>query len=150
MRYLGIDYGTKRIGLALSDENGKMAFPHGVILNLGKEKTTEEINTICKENKVKKIIIGKSVNYRGEHNPIMEEVELFKKELEEVTNLPTAYENETMTTMEAERVLKGERARPPTQKEKIKTKKFFKMRQKLDASAAALILKSYLDKNLIE
>ena len=43
MRYLGIDYGTKRVGVALSDENGKMAFAHSVIPNLGKEKTARKI-----------------------------------------------------------------------------------------------------------
>lgn len=148
MRYIGIDYGTKRIGIALSDEKRRMAFPYGVIPNLAKEKVAEKINKICKENKVEKIIIGKSVNYRGEHNPIMREAELFKKTLEETTNLPAVYENETMTTMEAERVLKGERTRPPVQNRRRKTEKFFKMKKKLDASAAALILRSYLDKNI--
>ena len=64
--------------------------------------------------------------------------------------LPVIYENEVMTTMEAERVLKGERERPPAQRERKPTEKFLKMRQKLDSSAAALILKSYLDKNVVK
>ena len=49
MRYLGIDYGTKRIGIAFSDEKGKMAFAHSVIPNLGKEKTAEKIKKFAKK-----------------------------------------------------------------------------------------------------
>ena len=149
MRYLGIDYGAKRVGVALSDENGKMAFPHSVIPNLGKEKTAEKIKKICGENGVYKIILGRSLDYKGEPNVIMEKIELFKKALEEISKLPVIYENEVMTTMEAERVLKGERARPQSQSKRKPTEKFLKMRRKLDASAAALILKSYLDKNVL-
>ena len=146
MRYLGIDYGTKRIGIALSDEKGKMAFAYGVILNTGKKEVVEKIKKICAENSVGKIVLGKSLNYKGESNPIMKKIEPFKTALEKETGLPVIYENEGMTTMEAERVLKGERARPSIQSERKSTEKFLKMRRKLDASAAALILKSYLDK----
>ena len=55
MRYLGIDYGTKKIGVALSDEKGKMAFPYSVVVNSGREKTAEKI----KEKFAKKIMWGK-------------------------------------------------------------------------------------------
>ncbi|RJQ30814.1 Holliday junction resolvase RuvX [Candidatus Parcubacteria bacterium] len=146
MRYLGIDYGEKRIGVALSDENGRMAFPHGVIANLGLTKTIKKIMKICRDNNVGKIIIGRSLNYQGESNPIMEEIEKFKRELEEKVGLPVDYENETLTTVEAGRALKGERARPPIQSQRKPTEKYFKMRRKIDASAAALILKAYLER----
>ena len=57
MRYLGIDYGEKRIGIALSDENGKMAFAHSVVLNVGFKKVLVEIKNICLENSVGKIVL---------------------------------------------------------------------------------------------
>ena len=150
MRYLGIDYGTKRIGIALSDEKGKMAFAHSVIPNLGKEKTAEKIKKICEENFVGKIVLGKSLNYKGEPNIIMEKIEPFKMALEKEIGLPVVYENETLTSAEARRPLGGERKRPPTLSKRKSPEKEKQARMKVDASAAALILQSYLDKNVIK
>lgn len=148
MRYLGIDYGAKRIGIALSDENEKMAFAYGVVLNLGLKKSAQEVKKICVKNKVGKIILGRSLNYSGEPNPIMVEIDLFKKELESSIGLPIEYENEFMTTAEARRPLEGERKRPPVLSKRKSPEKTKKMKEKTDASAAALILKSFLDKNM--
>src|SRR3990167_2341144 len=113
MRLLGIDYGTKRIGVALSDEKEKMAFAYGVIANHGAEKVSAEIKKICAENSVGKIILGKSLNYKGEANPIMAKIEPFKAALEKEIGLPVVYENETFTSAEARRPLDGLRKRPP-------------------------------------
>lgn len=149
MRYLGIDYGTKRIGVALSDEKGKMAFAHGVIANIGAEKVLAKIKKICAENLVGKIVLGKSLNYKGEPNPIMVKIEPFKTALEKETGLPVSYENETLTSAEARRPLGGERKRPPTLSKRKSPEKEKQARMKIDASAAALILQSHLDKNVI-
>ena len=145
MRFLGIDYGEKRIGIALSDESAKFAFAHSVIFNTGHEKVFKEIKKICEENNVGEIILGKSLNYKGEPNPIMKEIRLFKKQLEGATNLKIIYENEVLTTMEAKRPLRGERARPPAANKRRGQKN---KKMAVDASAAALILKSFLDRNL--
>lgn len=150
MRYLGIDYGTKRIGVAFSDENGKMAFAYGVIVNIGAEKVLAKIKKICAENFVGKIILGKSLNYKGEPNPIMAKIEPFKTVLEKEIGLPVEYQNETLTSAEARRPLSGERKRPPTLSKRKSPEKEKQARMKVDASAAALILQSYLDKNMIE
>ncbi len=146
MRYLGIDYGAKRIGLALSDENGKMAFAYGVIANQGIKKVSAEIKKICAENSVGKIVLGKSLNYKGDANPIMAEIEPFKTALEKETGLPVIYQNETLTSAEARRPLGGERKRPPTLSKRRSPTKEKQAMTKVDASAAALILQSYLDK----
>lgn len=149
MRYLGIDYGTKRIGIALSDEKRKMAFAYGVIVNIGSEKVLAKIKKICAENFVGKIILGKSLNYKGEPNPIMAEIEPFKTALEKEIGLPVVYQNETLTSAEARRPLSGERKRPPTLSKRKSPEKEKQARMKVDASAAALILQSYLDRNMI-
>ena len=146
MRLLGIDYGTKRIGVALSDEKEKMAFAYGVIANHGAEKVSAEIKKICAENSVGKIVLGKSLNYKGETNPIMAKIEQFKTVLEKEINLPVVYENETLTSSEARRPLGGPRKRPPVLSKRKSPEKEKKAGMKVDASAAALILKSYLDK----
>ena len=148
MRLLGIDYGEKRIGIALSDENGKMAFAYGVIANRGTKKVSAEIKKICAENSVGKIVLGKSLNYKGKANPIMAEIEPFKTVLEKETSLPVIYENETFTSAEARRPISGPRKRPPVLNKRKSPEKEKKARMKIDASAAALILRSYLDKNV--
>ena len=127
MRMMGIDYGAKRIGVALSDESGGFAFAHSVLKNCPKCLTlnVEQIKKICEENNIGKIILGESVDYKNQPNPIMAEAEEFKKKLEKETDLPIEYQKETLTTKEAER-----------EQGKI---------EKIDASAAALILRSFLE-----
>jgi len=148
MRYLGIDYGTKKIGIALSDESGRFAFANSVIANASKKEVLDKIAKICKENNVGKIVLGESVNYRGEPNPLMKKVDPFKSELELATGLPVVYEKEILTTAEARRPLGGERKRSPTQNKRKTPQKDKNAEEKIDASAAALILRSYLDKNM--
>lgn len=123
MRYLGIDYGEKRIGLALSDEQGDFSYPLSVIQN--SEKLVQEISNLCKENNVSTIVIGESKNFNQEENPIMKSVKILKENLENKTQLPVHLHPEFMTSLEAER-LQGHN-------------------DMHDASAAAIILKSYLE-----
>ena len=123
MRYLGIDYGEKRVGLALSDEQGDFSYPLSVIQN--SDSLVSEIKKICKENNVGTIVIGESKNFNQEENPIMESVKVLKSNLEIETTLPVKLHPEFMTSLEAER-LQGHN-------------------DMHDASAAALILKSYLE-----
>lgn len=144
MRYLGIDYGTKRIGIALSDEGGSFSFAHSVVPNEGKA-VFKKIKKICDENNVGRIVLGRSIDYGGKLNPIMEKIEPFKSELEKETGLAAVYEDEFLTSAEARRPLEGEKAKAPVANKKRKYKK-----KPVDASAAALILKSYLDKSKLE
>ncbi len=125
MRYLGIDFGSKRVGLALSDEGGKFAMPHSVLPN--DHKLVVHIVEICKKDSVAGIILGESVNDKNENNKIMELITPFKKELEGTTRLSVIFEKEYMTSQHAE---------------------FFQGKHDmLDASAAALILQRFLDKH---
>lgn len=123
MRYLGIDFGSKRVGIALSDEGGKFALPHSVLPN--DHKLIEKIVALCKD--VQGIVLGESVDDKGQDNQIMNLIIPFKKELEGVTRLPVVFEKEYMSSQHAE---------------------FFQGKHDmLDASAAALILQRYLDKH---
>ncbi|MEK9183941.1 MAG: Holliday junction resolvase RuvX, partial [Patescibacteria group bacterium] len=94
-----------------------------------------------------KIVLGRSLNYKGEPNLIMKRIKLFKKQLEKAANLDIVYEDETLTTAEARRPLRGERMRPPIAN---KRKKMTIAKKTVDASAAALILKSFLDKKMLK
>ena len=125
MRYLGVDFGSKRIGLAVSDDEGKMAFPCSVVQN--NENLLNEIEKIIEKEKIEAIVIGESKNFQGEPNKIMAEIEEFKKILKEKIKLEIYFELEFLTSSQAKQI-QGEN----------------KMH---DASAAAIILQSYLDKN---
>lgn len=122
MRYLGIDYGTKRVGLALSDETGFMAFPLAVVKN--DAKLNDTILNYVKEKHVGAIVIGHSLDMKGNKNAAQEGVETLMLDLTLATGLPIHLEPEWFTTVAATR-FQG--------KTDLK-----------DASAAALILDSYL------
>lgn len=126
MRYLGIDYGTKRVGLALSDEEGTMGFPHAVIAN--DKQLLTNLTTLIRGKHVGCIVIGASLTLKGEKNPVAHAAESLGKTLE-ATGVPIFFEPEQFSTQEALRSPEGVREgkRPMT-----------------DASAAALILTNFL------
>lgn len=142
MKYLGIDYGTKRIGVAVSDEGGSLAFPLATI-KAGQAALGELIELINK-HEVEEIVLGESRDLKGEPNEVMEDIEQFKKDLAELAQLPVHYEAEFFTSALASR--QNEDRTQPRRRERIgaSTKA---SGDKLDASAAALILQSYLDRN---
>lgn len=124
MKFLGIDYGVKRVGIATGDSEGGMAFPHAVLPN--DKKLTSVIKELCDKEHITEIVLGESLDYKMKPNVIMEKIAPFKKELEDATGLPVHFEREFMTSAAAEHLQgKGEM---------------------IDASAAAIILQSYLDK----
>jgi putative Holliday junction resolvase len=124
MKYLGIDFGSKRVGVAVSDDEGKMAFPHSVILN--SKNTLDEIGEIIKKENIDKIVMGESKNFEGEPNKIMTEINKFKKELEDKAGIEVFLEPEFMTSQQAEQI-QGKN-------------------EMHDASAATIILQSYIDR----
>lgn len=124
MRYLGIDFGLKRIGLALSDEVGDFSYPYSVVKNT--PLAIKEISAICRKEEVEAIVIGESLNYKGLANPVKDQADNFIEKLKKEINLPVNLQNETLTSAEAERIIGKD--------------------EMLDARAASLILKSYLEK----
>jgi len=126
-RLLGIDFGLKRVGIALSDEEQKIAFPKTVYPN--DKKLVNQIAKYCEQNSVIGIVLGESKNFKGEDNPIMKDILKFKAEIEKEASLPVYMEPEFMTSSEAGKM----RAEDDSG-------------EMIDASAAAIILQSYLDK----
>jgi putative Holliday junction resolvase len=134
MKYLGIDYGTKRIGLALSDADGRVAFPHSVAP--ADLTALTAIDRLCKESGVGALVVGESRDLSGKPNPLQEDIDEFARDLGALTGLPVHFEREFFTSALAARHLAPEE----------KTRKAHPSHEKLDASAAALILQSYLDR----
>jgi putative holliday junction resolvase len=123
MKYLGIDYGTKRVGVAVSSDDGTIAFPEAV-LQAGAD-LADRIAAFASDQGAETVVLGESLAFDGTENPLMEHIRTFKKELEE-KKFKVVFEPEFLTSVAARRVT-GETAMH-------------------DASAAALILQSYLDR----
>lgn len=124
MKYLGIDYGEKRVGVAVSDNSGSVAFPRIVLDN--NKNLVSKVSDLCRDESIGAIVLGESKNFDGKENIIMAEIKVFKKKLEEFIKLPIYFEPEFLTSAEALHI-QGKN-------------------DMLDASAATLILKSFLDK----
>lgn len=131
MRHLGVDYGSKRIGLALSDEGGTMGFPHSIIPN--NPKAVEHICAVMAKEDVRALVVGDSVDYKGNENPTAEGAKKLGAEVSDRCGVPVFYEWEGLTSAEARRA--------PAKTEKTRAAK---PRVNVDASAAALILTSFL------
>ncbi|MBI2086751.1 MAG: pre-16S rRNA-processing nuclease YqgF [Candidatus Zambryskibacteria bacterium] len=119
---MAIDYGQKRVGIASTDETGRFALPRMVLPN--DEHLLDKIFEFKSKEGIEEVVIGESRNLDGKPNPIFVEIEKFKKMLEE-RGAKVILHPEVFTTVEARR-LQGQT-------------------QLTDASAAALILKNFLD-----
>ncbi len=144
MRYLGIDYGTKKVGIALSDEAGTMGFPHSIIPN--DQKLMATVRALTAKEGVDAIVIGDSKDFAGDANPVAEHARAFGTALHTESGLPVFYEVEMLTTQEARRSIDGAHPHAVTDTAR-KTPKGSGARDAVDASAAALILTSYLSRN---
>lgn len=140
-RFLGIDFGTKRIGIAISDENCTLAFPKEIILN--DANTFRKIGDIIKKENVGEVVIGESVDFSGKLNALSGRIEVFILELKEHFNLPVSKQKEFLTSVEARKMGSSKRSLSQAQSHsKVKQIKS----GRVDASAAALILQRYLDR----
>ena len=140
-RILGIDYGTKRIGVAISDENMTLAFPKEIVLN--DKNTFKRLAEIIKKENISEIIVGESVDFSGKLNILSGRIEIFIGELAEKFRLPINKQKEFLTSVEARKSKDSKKDLSPSQAHsRVKQIK----RGHIDASAAALILQRYLDK----
>ena len=127
MRILAIDYGRKKIGLALADSEVNLAEPHRVIRFETIEEALKKIEKETEEEKIEKIVVGVS------EGKMAEETRNFGKKLRDKLGIPVAFQDETLTTQEAQRF---------SIEAGIKRKK----RKNLeDAYSAAIILQDYLN-----
>lgn len=135
-RILGIDYGSRRIGLALSDLLGITAQPLLVIERTSLTADIEKIETVVRDSGVTKIVIGMPFNMDGTEGNLAGDVKAFAKRLQEKFNIAVEFTDERLTTAQTERMLVEE---ADLSREKRK-----KVRDKL---AAALLLQSYMDQH---
>ena len=134
MKYLGLDLGTKTIGLATSDKMGLIATAYKVLRHDNNPSSClEELITIIKENKIEALVLGLPKNMNNTLGPRAEETIKFKELLESDINLPIYLEDERLTTKSAESLLiMGNTSRK-------------KRKKVIDKVAATIILQSFLD-----
>jgi putative Holliday junction resolvase len=123
MRVLGIDYGEKRIGLAVSDESQTLARELNI---LSPKEFWQQIKNTIDENQITKIVLGWPLNMRGEMTDKTREVEIFKLRLESETGLPVETMDERLTSQMAAKLPGGDK--------------------NIDSLAAQILLQNYLDK----
>jgi len=131
MKFLGIDYGLKRIGLAKGDDVNYMAFPLSCIINKNIDFVISEILKISEKEKFESIVIGLPLDTHLKETEQSVLTRKFGNVLKEKLNLPVFFENEIFSTQEA-------KSKWPSQK--------FKKIGLIDQTAALIILQSYLDK----
>jgi len=124
MKYLGIDYGTKHIGLSMSNDDGNMAFPVEKMSN--DKDLLGNIKALITDKKIGGVVIGESKDFAGKENEVMEEARAFARALEAETGLVVSFEPEFLTSVEARHIQGGS--------------------DKTHSSAAAIILQSFLDR----
>lgn len=133
MRVLALDHGTKRIGVAISDELGIIAQPLEFIPAEPIGAFHVRLATILADKKVDEIVVGMPFNMDGSTGPSAQRVERFVEQLRTKVTQPVHTCDERLTTYEAENLLISAGARRK------------KRKQVIDKMAAAVLLQSYLD-----
>ncbi len=136
MTVLGIDFGRRRIGIAVSDPDGRLALPHGTFeRSRGKRPPFGRISELARSLGAETIVVGLPLALDGAETEWCAEVRRFGTALERKLRLPVAYQDERMTSVRAERAVRGS-GLPRSKREE---------KGRVDESAAALILQTWLD-----
>lgn len=126
MKYLGIDFGSKKVGFAQSDDEGRLAFP--LMISPNDAQLLKDTVELIRAMKFSTVVIGESVDAKGKPNPIAKEARMFGAKLENACDVVIVYEKEWYSTVEA-------RKQPGKEGS-----------HEVDDQAAAIVLQRYLDK----
>jgi len=133
-KILGIDYGTQRVGFALSDDGWKYAFVHETFDYSNKQNIFHYMKDLCQHEEVKEIVIGMPLDQHGHQGKKAKEVLEFAEKIKSELKIPVYYEDERFTSVMAKKLIQEAE------------KKHKKNKGLIDQEAAKLILQSYLDK----
>ena len=133
-RTLGIDFGSKRVGLALSDRLNMIASPYRTLDYVSEKELIAQLKSIVYENNIEIVVLGLPINMKGEDTIQTKKVRNFKKLLSGL-GLPVIYEDERLSSISAKNSLVLQNIKTGHHKGAI------------DRTAAAIILQQYLDKS---
>jgi putative holliday junction resolvase len=131
-RILAIDYGRKRMGLAISDELGVTAQPLDVLIHKNRREDIRRLREICREHGVRHILVGHPLHLTGEAGEMADETARFANRLGKELAIDVELADERLTSWEAEQIVNGIRSTS--------------RKAAVDAVAAAILLREYLDK----
>jgi putative Holliday junction resolvase len=160
---LGLDFGTRRIGLAVSDRDARLAFPAGCLESQGTEKDLQALCALVEKREITRIVVGLPIHMDGRAGPEADAARAFARGVAEATGLPVEMLDERWTTLEAERALaeiggrkrggaaraasrKGQRPRSEPQASGGRKASRAKSRGDVDAVAATILLRTYLER----
>jgi putative pre-16S rRNA nuclease len=130
-RVLAVDYGRKKIGLALSDDLGLSARPLAILVRANRQLDLRRLREICREYAVKCVIVGNPLHIAGEAGEMAHEAARFAQRLKKHLGIPVELVDERLTTWEARQTM---RASNSSRKKK----------RSLDDIAAAILLRDYM------
>lgn len=134
-KIMAVDYGSKRVGVALADSTLKIGVPYGCI-QLDETRTPiAEISAIVSTEQVERIVVGKPIMMDGTDGAMVARVENFADELQSVAKVPVVLWDERLSSNQAERLFRGEARGRAGKRRK---------RGDIDAMAATIILESYI------
>jgi putative Holliday junction resolvase len=141
MRTLGIDFGTRRVGLALSDQGGRFATPLDVLNITSPEQATEQILELVQKEGVERLLVGVPLNMDDSVGPAAQSAVAWARDLAQRAGKPLVLVDERLSSFDAEQQLidrkrGGEKITRGDRK------------QRLDALAAASFLQAFLDGKL--
>jgi putative pre-16S rRNA nuclease len=133
LRILAVDYGRKRIGLALSDELRLTAQPLAILSRTNRRNDLRRLREICRRHGVGRILVGRPLNLAGASGEMAEEAARFAARMEKELGIATELVDERLTSWEAEQSVAG----APSSRRKG---------EPLDDIAAAILLREHLEK----
>jgi putative Holliday junction resolvase len=145
---LAVDYGRARIGLALADAETRMARPLSTMERINRNEDMRRLRELVREHGVKQIVVGLPLRLDGTRGEMAEETERFAQRLRKQIGVPVEMVDERLTSWEAERLLEEVQGRFIHEEKLTGSKKPKNVQAKMtvDAVAAAVILKEYLDR----
>jgi putative pre-16S rRNA nuclease len=146
---LAVDYGRARIGLALADSETRMPQPLSTMERVNRNEDMRRLREVVREHGVKQIVVGLPLRLDGTRGEMAEEVERFAQRVRKQVGVPVEMVDERLTSWEAERLMEEIQGRF-IRDEKLgsnKKPKNVQAKMTVDAVAAAVILKEYLDRS---
>ena len=143
---LAVDYGRARIGLAIADETAQLAKPLATLDRINRNEDMRRLRELARDHGVKQIIVGLPLRLDGTRGEMAEEAERFAQRAAKQIGVPVEMADERLTSWEAERLLEEEYGRVRREDSKRKSSSPADGQRSVDAVAAAVILKEYLER----
>jgi putative Holliday junction resolvase len=146
---LGIDYGRARIGLALADAQTALPRPLDTLKRINRNEDMRRLREIVRTHGIKQIVVGLPLRLDGSRGEMAEEAARFGERIRKQLGIPVEMVDERLTSWEAERLLEDHSGKVFHDAKASRKKRRESTRASVDAMAAAVILKEYLEREQI-